>query len=249
MATIKILLRNKLKENGLSPVIIQIIKDRKVKIITLGLDCKKSEWDQTDSCFKKNHTNYIQRNRLLLKLKDRALKIIDDFRIEDLDFSLKEFEDKFRHKSTSNNKVFDFWNEQIEDKIQTGRTGSASISKDTMSTVKQYYKKKNLEFKDITPYFLNKFEIYLRKRGYTGGGLGVRMREIRALYNKAIENGIVDEKYYPFKTYKVSKLKSGNTKKALTKEQVKKIIDLDVSKLPVFVDPNSFEKRFNTDSN
>ncbi|MCB0744807.1 MAG: site-specific integrase, partial [Ignavibacteriae bacterium] len=199
-----------------------------------------NEWDNDNSCFKKNHKNYIQRNRLLLKLEDRALKIIDDYRIDDVDYSLKQFEQKFRGKSSSNTKVFDFWKEQIEDKMLTGRIGSARVGKDTLRTLSQYYKKSDLEFKDITPYFLNKFETHLRRKGYTDGGLGVRMRELRALFNKAIENGIVDEKYYPFKKYKVSKFKSGNVKKALTREQVKMIEELDVSKHPHLVNAKNY---------
>ena len=39
------------------------------------------------------------------------------------------------------------------------------------------------------------------------------MRELRALFNDAIKKGIVEEKYYPFKTYKVSKLKGKGFKR------------------------------------
>ncbi|MCF1420844.1 site-specific integrase [Mangrovimonas futianensis] len=240
MSSIKILLRNKPNKQGLYPVILKIIKDRKVKIISLGLECQLNEWDEENFCFKKNHKNSIQRNRILLKLKDRALQIIDDYRIDGVDYSLKQFEQKFRGKSTSNSRVFDFWEEQIEDKMLTGRTGSAKVGKDTLRTLSQYYKKSDLEFKDITPYFLNKFETYLRKRGYSDGGLGVRMRELRALFNKAIENGIVEEKYYPFKKYKVSKFKSGNVKRALTREQVKKIENLDISNHPHLLNAKNY---------
>lgn len=240
MSSIKILLRDKANKQGLYPVILKIIKNRKVKVISLGLECDKNEWDDASSSFKKNHNNYIQRNRILLKLEDRALKIIDDYKMEDLDFSLKQFEQKFRGKSSSNTNVFEFWKEQIEDKILTGRTGSARVSKDTLRTLSKFHIHSDLEFKDITPYFLNKFESYMRKRGYSDGGLGVRMRELRALYNKAIENGIVEEKYYPFKKYKVSKLKSGNMKKALTREQVKLIEGLDISNYPHLIDIRNY---------
>lgn len=240
MSSIKILLRNKPNKKGLYPVILQIIKDRKSKIISLGMECNLNEWDEDNSCFKKSHKNHIQRNRLLLKLEDRALEIIDNYRMDGIDYSLKQFEKRFRGKSSSNIKVYDFWDEQIEDKMTTGRTGSAKVSEDTMRTLKQYYKNDDLEFKDITPYFLNRFETYLRKKGYTDGGLGVRMREIRALFNKAIENGLVEEKYYPFKKYKISKLKSRNIKKALTREQVKLIENLDLDKYPNLVNTRHY---------
>ena len=240
MPSIKILLRNKPNKQVLYPVILKVIKNRKVKVISLGMECQLNEWDKDNGCFKKTHKNHIQRNRMLLKLNERALKIVDDFMMENIDFSLAQFEIKFRGKSSSNQKVFAFWEEQIEDKILTGRTGSAKVSKDTKRVLFKYCKNKDLEFKQITPYFLNKFEIAMRKDGYTDGGLGVRMREVRALFNKAIENGIVEEKHYPFKKYKISKLKSRNIKKALTREQVKLIENLDLIAYPHLIDTRHY---------
>lgn len=240
MGSIKILLRNKPRKNGLYPIILKIIKDRKVKIISLGMECCEKEWDKANSRFNKNHVNYIQRNRLLLKLQDRALKIIDDYRINDEEYSLKQFEQIFRGKSSNIVTVYDFWKEQIADKMLTNRVGSAMVSKNTMRMLLKFHPQSDLEFKEITSYFLNKFETFLRARGNSEGSLGVRMRELRALFNKAIENGLVEEKHYPFKKYKVSKLKSGNVKKALTRDQVKLIERLDVSEYPHLVNAKNY---------
>jgi site-specific recombinase XerD len=74
----------------------------------------------------------------------------------------------------------------------------------------------------------------------TDGGIGVKMRAIRALYNFAIERNLVKEEFYPFKTYKVSKLKGKSPKKALTMEQVKKIVDLDLKKYPSFTNARNY---------
>jgi hypothetical protein len=54
------------------------------------------------------------------------------------------------------------------------------------------------------------------------------MKTIWALYNFAVERNIVKEVFYPFKTYKVPKLEGKIPKKALTIEQVKKIVMLIV---------------------
>jgi integrase/recombinase XerD len=43
---------------------------------------------------------------------------------------------------------------------------------------------------------------------------------------------MVKEEYYPFKIYKISKLKGKGLKKSLTMEQVKKIVSLDLEKYP-----------------
>jgi len=67
MASIKILLRNKPNKEGLYPVVLKIIKERKIKVITLGISCLKKDWDKGNANFKKSQKNYIQRNRALLK--------------------------------------------------------------------------------------------------------------------------------------------------------------------------------------
>lgn len=232
MASIKILLRDKETKEGMFPIVLKIIKDRKPKVISLGMECLKKDWDEANSQFKKNHPNYIQRNRVILKLKEKALKVIDGFNIEEVDFTLTQFEESFRGKKDSNISVRMYWEDKIADLNKAGRTGNARAYLDTMNSFFKFAKNLQLKFRDINVEMLDKYETHLRATGSKDGGIGVRMRELRALYNDAIKRGIVDEKLYPFKTYKVSKLKSSGIKKALTKAEIKKIIDLDELKHP-----------------
>lgn len=232
MASIKILLRDKATKEGFFPIVLKIIKDRKPKVISLGMECLKKDWDEANSQFKKNHPNYIQRNRVLLKLKEKALKVIDGFNIEEVDFTLTQFEESFRGKKDSNISVRLFWEDKIADLNKAGRTGNARAYLDTMNSFFKFAKNLQLKFRDINVEMLDKYETHLRATGSKDGGIGVRMRELRALYNDAIKRGIVDEKLYPFKTYKVSKLKGSGIKKALTKAEIKKIIDFDELKYP-----------------
>ena len=62
MSSINIKIRNKPNRNGECPVIPRITKDRKSKIITLGMHCKMAEWDHRNNNFKRSHPNYSQRN-------------------------------------------------------------------------------------------------------------------------------------------------------------------------------------------
>ena len=60
--------------------------------------------------------------------------------------------------------------------------------------------------------------------------IGIRFRTLRAVYNLALAEGIVKVDCYPFKKYKVSKLHKETAKRAITKEQVKQVIEYDVSR-------------------
>lgn len=240
MASINITLRNKPNRLEEYPVILRIVKERKSKIISLGMLCKKTDWDTRKNEFKKAYPNASQRNRVLLKQQEKALKIIDEFALDGIDFTLNQFEAKFRGRESSKVTVSEFWKEKIADLNKAGRTGNARAYKDVYNSFFKFHNNKNLVFREITPTLLDKYETYLRSNNNTDGGIGVKMRELRALFNDAIKKGVVDDKYYPFKVYKVSKLKGKGLKKALTRNEMKLMESLDVDKHPHLMNTKNY---------
>lgn len=232
MASIKIILRDKITNDGLYPVILRVTNKRKSKIIFLNLKCSLSDWDSTNNQFKKSFPNYIQSNLVLAKKKELAFKIINQFELDEVDFSLEQFEEKFRGIEPNNTTVLEFWDDVISDLIKSGKAGNAKALNETKKSLFSFHKKNNLMFKEITPGFLEKYEVYLRENNNSDGGVAFKMREVRSVYNKALKKNIIDEKYYPFKIYKVSKLKVGNIKKALTRDEVKLIENFDEIQYP-----------------
>ncbi len=236
MATINITLRKTANKQGEYPLVLRITKNRKSKLITLKLTCKLKDWDDKKNEFKRSYPNVSQRNRVLLQLKDKALKIIDEFHLDDIDFTLNQFEDKFRGKASNKITVSEFWLEKIDDLNKAGRTGNARAYKDTYTSFFKYYTDKKLLFRELNPTLLEKYETALRSNKNTDGGIALKMREIRALFNNAIKRGVVDEKYYPFKAYKISKFKKGSNKKALTRNEFKKLESIDKYTNPNLID-------------
>ena len=236
MASIKIVLRDKQNKEGLCPVVLRITKERKIKIISLGMNCELQNWDERSSQFNKSMPNHIQKNLLLSKLKQKAWTIIDQFNIDEVDFTLNQFEEKFRGKESSKITVLEFWENKISDLNIAGRIGTARALHDTKNSFFRFCKNQKILFKEISVELLDKYETFLRSTGSNDGGIGFRMRELRAVFNDAIKKGIVDEKYYPFRTYKVSKLKGKGFKKALLRDEVKKIEDLNEIAYPHLVE-------------
>lgn len=233
MINIKIVLRKKRLTNGNFPVCLRVTKNRKTKYFKTIFSAEEDEWNTNAGKFNKRNTNYLQYNRLLIKFQDRALQIFGELTIDSDDFTLEDFERIYRVSSNPvQNNVFTFWDEIIEEMTVAGRIGNARVNREAYKSIKKFHGSTNLIFKNITPTFLNKFEVYMRARGGTDGGIGVPMRALRALYNFAIERNMVKEEYYPFKIYKISKLKGKGLKKSLTMEQVRKIVSLDLEKHP-----------------
>lgn len=241
MSSIKIVLRKKGLSDGTYPICLRITKDRKTKYFNTIYNSTEKEWDASSGCFKKNNTNYIQNNRLLLKIKARALKAYADLDFEKEYFNLDDFSKRFRVDSNpANDYVFPFWKEIISEMKLAGRMGNATMYEETMKSTNQFCGFKKIRFQDITNSFLNKYEAWLRSRGGTDGGISIKQRTLRALYNKAIERNIIKDVNHPFKTYKISKLKGQGIKKALDFDQVNKIINFEVSKYPHLADARNY---------
>jgi site-specific recombinase XerD len=241
MINVKTILRKKKLSNGNYPICLRITKDRKSKYFKTLFDASENEWDSNAGKFNKRNENYIQNNRLLHKFQDRALRFIGELKIEREDFTLEDFEKRYRVDSNPvNSNVFLFWEEIIGEMIEAGRTGNARANRDTYNSLKMFNRSTNLTFKQLIPTYLNKYEVFLRSRGGTDGGIGVRMRAIRALYNFAINRNIIKLDFYPFKVYKLSKLKGKGAKRALSFDEVQRIVKMNITDYPTLSNTRNY---------
>tara|TARA_R100001369_G_scaffold66862_1_gene94370 strand:+ start:4648 stop:5856 length:1209 start_codon:yes stop_codon:yes gene_type:complete len=241
MITIKIVQRKKKLTNGLFPIFLRITKDRQSKFYKTPFSSNESEWIPSTGTFNRKKENYFQYNRLLVKFRERAYKIATDLEIENPDYTLQDFDRRYRITfNPVSNDVFAFFDEIVEEMTFAGRIGNAKSYKDTKTSVQIFHKYKKLHFRDVNPTFLSKYDAFLRSRGGTDGGVGVKMRAIRALFNKAIERGVIKESLYPFKTYKISNLRGKGFKRALDFEEIMRIINLDLSDHPHLINTRNY---------
>lgn len=240
MISVKILLRKAKTKNDTYPIVIRVIKNRKIKTINLGLYSALNEWDEIKSLYNKKHHNYRNKNRILSYNLEKAEKIIDQFAIDGIDFSLKQFEQAFKGVQQNNKTVSEFWETKIENLLKVDRIGRAKTYKSTYKSFFQFIQNDNLLFKEITPSLLDDYEIFLLENNNTEGGVAVKMKDIRALFNEAIRRKVVDEKHYPFRVYQISKLKGNNVKLALSREAIKKMENLDIKKYPHLLDSKNY---------
>jgi site-specific recombinase XerD len=242
MATIKTVLRKTPLSSGKFPVLLRITKDRKSKFFGIPFDSTLKEWNKKSGRFNKNNPNFTKANLLIGKIENRALEVITDLELHQDFFTLPDFENNFRINSNPViHNVFNFWQEIINEMISAGRIGNANVNQQTRkSLIKFNNNSTDLNFKQITPELLYKYEAFFRSRGGTDGGIGVKMRALRSIINLAINRGYALEKNYPFKNYKVSKLKGKGIKKALNIEEIREIESLDLIKYPNLRDSKNF---------
>ena len=80
----------------------------------------------------------------------------------------------------------------------------------------------------------------MRSRSNRDSGIAFRMRQIRAVFNKAISRKMISQDLYPFKFYKISRLKLTPNKRALTIDEFKKIRDLDLATYPNLIEAYNY---------
>jgi integrase/recombinase XerD len=241
MVSIKIVLRKKKLSNGKYPIFLRVTRDRKSIFFRTPYISEIKEWNSKQGKFNNNAVDYFNKNRLLLKIQDKVTTIITQLEQEKTYYTLDDVEKALRIESNPKSKlIYPFWAEIIAEQKLAGRTGNARIHSEVVTSLKKFSGSKELAFNQITPEFLEKYEAWLRSNGGTGGGIGVKMRSIRAIFNTAIKRGRIKEELYPFKVYKVSKLKSNGIKKALKLEEIHKIAELDLSQNPTLIDTRNY---------
>jgi site-specific recombinase XerD len=222
MASTKLILyESKTLKNNEHPIMLRIIKDRKIKYISLGFSTIPLFWNGNELI--KGYVNFKKTNHLIQKKKHQLDDIILNLENENKNFSLEEIERKFLGFIVKKT-VFSYCDEFIDRLIETKKIGNATVYKDLLRTLKKFRSNKDLSFSDISYNFLVSYEENFLKTGVSENSISVYMRTLRSLMNKAIKEGYCKEEDYPFKKYKVSKLNTKTQKRAISKDEMLKII-------------------------
>lgn len=211
------------KKDGLYPVKVRVTFERRQRYFPVGVNMTQEDFDRIANHSVRKDLRAAKKKIQLLEIKiGKAIDSIRDFSLEELHVTLYG-KSKMRN---SESEVYDLFDEVISKLNDEGRISTASAYKDARNSLAGY--QTNLKFKQITVQFLKNYEARMKEEGKTISTIGIYLRHFRAIYNRAIEKGIIDQKYYPFGKNRYQIKAPRNIKKALTIEQISKIIDFDV---------------------
>ena len=231
MATISVICyKSKTLANGEHPLVIRISKNSKKSYKYLGVSINSKHWD-----FKKNEPKPSCPN------KDYLLKIIQDKKAEYQTqiLELKAFHKNFTasslikttEQSTVTKTVDVFYRELIAYYREIGKIGNSNIYRDSYNSIKTFKKADKLDFRfsEIDLAWLNEYEKFLIGCSKAETTMSLLFRTLRSAFNKAIEQNLVRKDDYPFSSFKMAKFNTKTKKRAITKEDIKKILELDLS--------------------
>lgn len=219
--------KSKTLANGEHPLMIRVSKDGKKKYSSLGISVHPVHWDFVKNKPKRSCPNKVQIEKIIRERTQEYTEQILEYKAENKDYSLLTLVEKVSTPNTSTT-VGAVFQEYIEKLKMEKRLGYAHSVRQVYNSLLKYNKHLEIYFSDVDVEWLKNYETWLRKENIAENTIGIRFRTLRAIYNLAIEKNITKPEYYPFKTYKVSKLHQATAKRAITKEAIVAIMNYPI---------------------
>lgn len=194
------------KQNGTYPLKLRVYESGKYKEVALTISLSENEWCEKAQLATKKCSLYKEYNTKLIETKAKVQKLIIE--AENLPWRSEPTDILSRLNSSSKTErttFFSYGYTLIEKLIKTGKVGNANTYECAINKLKVFIENDNLYFEQLTYKVLEDFSDYLLQNGIRVNTVSVYLRQIRAVYNRAIKEGIVDSKYYPFRNLKIKK--------------------------------------------
>jgi len=221
--------KSKILSNGEHPLMLRIAKDGKRIYKSLGLSCHPKKWNFKKQKPKKSHIHYelllAAINTEIHKIQEKILSL----KARGITFTINDLIKSHHQEQTKEILVFHYYDILIKRLEQSHKVGNANVYRDSLRSLKGFVDNKHLSFDNLTYSFLNKYETYLRSRNLSESTCSVYFRTLRSVYNKAIKEKIVDASKYPFQDFQVASFKVNSNRRALTKEDICSLTQLDLN--------------------
>lgn len=223
MATTSLILDTRiLHKAGTYSLKLRVTHKRHQKYFPLGIKLSKEEWALINQ---PNPRRINKERKLLINSKEqKAIKII-----EGLDFfTFETFRALFYNEPQNSSDAIGLLKQYIKELKNENRLSTAESYQSSLSGFNKYLKKKNrteLLFSDINVRFLNAYEKWMLNKGRSISTVGIHMRNLRTIYNLAIEKGLAKQENYPFTKRRYQIPTTKNIKKALSSKEIISIIN------------------------
>lgn len=172
-------------------------------------------------------------NRCVQWDKKRMMKIAEQC-LGSTIFTVDSLVEIFRNE-INNISFFSYTERLIDRLLDNGQIRTSETYRSTLNSFKRFRQQCDLQFAEIDGDMMLAYEYYLRDLGVSVNTISFYIRRLRAVYNRAIDDGIV-ENNRPFKRVFTSSEKT--IKRAIQIEYIKRLKDLDLS----FSQPKAFAR-------
>ena len=230
MASIKVKFRPSTVADHEGTIYYQIIHERKVRQLLSDYKVFQSEWDESRSMV--TTTRKSERKSFILSIRERIrwdverlTKIDRKLDANGLTYTADDVIDEFLRYSNEYS-LFNFMESMIVTLKQRNQLRTAETYKAALNSFKKFRNNEDVMLDAITSDTMMLYESHLKSRGNTPNTISFYMRILRAVYNNAVDNEVIENRN-PFR--KVFTGAEKTIKRALNLPTIKKIKHPDLS--------------------
>ena len=233
MASIKVKFRPSTVADHEGTIYYQIIHERKVRQLLTDYKVFSSEWDDNRSMV--TTTQKSERKSFILSIRERIrwdierlTKIDRKLEANGLTYTADDVIDEF-NRYAHEYSLFNFMEGIIAKLKQNGKVRTSETYKSTLNSFKKFRKDEDVMLDCLTSEIMEGFEAWHKSRGVAPNTISFYTRILRAVYNRAVEDDIIENRN-PFRHVYTGVDKT--VKRALPLAVIKKIKSLDLSLTP-----------------
>ena len=233
MASLKIKFKSSSIPGHEGTIFYQILHDRKQRQLFTDYHVFPSEWDENHSMVIVDHKS--ERRSFILAIRERIRwdierlnKIVRKFDRDGLAYTADEIIDEFNQHANEYS-LFNFMECMIIKMKQNGKIRTSETSTSTLNSFKKFRKNEDIMLYSLNSEIMEAYEAWHRQRGVAPNTISFYTRILRAAYNRAVEEEIIENRN-PFRHVYTGIDKT--TKRALPLRIIKKIKTLDLSLIP-----------------
>lgn len=225
--TFKIVLdKRRPKKNNTYPLRMRVYQNRDYKTHTLGIDLRESDWNEQTQQVKPSHPSYKLYNVKIATLKAKIQKSIfmneDEEEVITPEELISQVTNGKLKQQVVKPDILTYGKRHINKLESEGRIGNSIVYSCAINKLKEYVKSDTLTFEQVNYSFIERFNTAMLSSGMKINGISNYMRTIRALFNKAIKEGIISADCYPFSKFKIKNERTIN--RTLTFQELRSIV-------------------------
>ena len=233
MASIKIKFRPSTVADHEGTIYYQIIHERKPRQLLTDYHVFSNEWDENRSMV--TTTQKSERKSFIISIRERIrwdterlTKIIRQLDNNGLSYTADDVIDEF-NRYANEYSLFNFMENIIIKLKQNGKTRTSETYTVTLNSFKKFRQDEDIMLDCLNSEIMEAYEAWHQQRGVSPNTISFYTRILRAVYNRAVEDDIIENRN-PFRHVYTGVDKT--VKRALPIAIIKKIKVLDLELIP-----------------
>ena len=233
MASIKVKFRPSANPEQEGTIFYQILHDRKQRQHATDYHIFSSEWDEDRNVVKEDKGR--DRKSFIHSIKERIhwdverlTKIIRSLDAKDYGYTTDDVIEEFQRYANEYS-IFNYMESVIIRLKQNGKIRTAETYKAALSSFRKFREDEDMMLESLNSEVMESYEAWQRVRGISPNTSSFYIRILRAVYNRAVEEDIV-ENHNPFRRVYTGIDKT--VKRALPLKMIRKIMNMDLSMIP-----------------